>query len=100
VAADLPQIDHELADRLAGLEQIENAVARGDAATSAAGLTSPPLPGTLRDCDQLRARTDRALERGEVVCPDASLSTTSISIPARPSFVKMRGSSTGTRPAR
>jgi len=31
VAADLPHIDRELADRLAGVEQIEDAVARGDA---------------------------------------------------------------------
>jgi hypothetical protein len=32
VAADLPHIDRELADRLAGIEQIEDAVARGDMA--------------------------------------------------------------------
>src|SRR5262249_6113271 len=31
VAADLPHIDRELADRLAGIEQIEDAVARGAA---------------------------------------------------------------------
>jgi hypothetical protein len=32
VAADLPHIDGELADRLVGIEQIEDAVARGDMA--------------------------------------------------------------------
>jgi hypothetical protein len=48
VAADLPHIDRELADRLAGVEQIQDA-------SSAARST----------------------------CPDASLSTTSISIPTR-----------------
>ena len=37
--------------------------------TSAAGLTSPPSAGHVRDRDQLRARTDRALERGEVDLP-------------------------------
>ena len=38
-----PHIDRELADRRAGIGQIEDAVARGDAA---AGLTSPPCVGT------------------------------------------------------
>ena len=66
VAADLPHIDRELADRLAGVEQIEEVVARGDAADLRRGIDEPASPGHVGDRDQLRAGTDRALERGEV----------------------------------
>jgi len=83
VAADLPYIDRELADRLAGIEQIEEAVARGHAADVRRRIDEPTPPGHVRDRDQLRARTDRALERARLIGPDASLSTTSISIPTR-----------------
>ena len=69
VAADLPHIDRELADRLAGVEQIEDAVARGDAADLGGRIDEPASAGHVRDRDQLRARTDRALERGEVDLP-------------------------------
>jgi hypothetical protein len=40
VAADLPHIDRDLADRLAGIEQIKDAVARGDAAEARTSFTS------------------------------------------------------------
>src|SRR2546428_10749247 len=69
VAADLRHIDGELADRLAGIEQIEDAVARGDAADLRRRIDEPASPGHVRDRDQLCARTDRALERGEVDLP-------------------------------
>lgn len=36
---------------------------------SAAGLNEPALCGDLRDRDQLGARTDRTLQRGEVDLP-------------------------------
>jgi hypothetical protein len=66
VATDLPHIDRELADRLAGVEQVEDAVARGDAADLGRRIDEPALRGHVRDRDQLCVRTDRALERGEV----------------------------------
>jgi len=61
VAADLPHIDRELADRLAGIEQIENAMAPGDEPDLGRGIDEPALRGYVRDRDQLGARTDRAL---------------------------------------
>jgi hypothetical protein len=69
VAADVSHVDREVADRLAGIEQIEDAVARGDAADVGGRIDQPAPPGHVRDRDQLRARTDRALERGEVELP-------------------------------
>ena len=69
MAAELPHIDRELADRLAGVEQIEDAVARGDAADVGRRIDEPASPGHVRDRDQLRARTDCALEGGEVELP-------------------------------
>jgi hypothetical protein len=69
VAADLLHIDRELADRRAGIEQIEDAVARGDMADFGRRIDKPASPRHVRDRDQLGARTDRALERGEVELP-------------------------------
>jgi hypothetical protein len=63
VAADLPHIDRELAGRLAGIEQIENAVARGDMAGFGRRTAEPALRRHVRDRDQLRALADRALAR-------------------------------------
>jgi hypothetical protein len=56
-------------DRLAGIEQIEDAVARGDMAHFGRRIDEPALRRHMRDRDQLGARTDRALERGEVELP-------------------------------
>lgn len=61
MAADLPHIDRELADRLAGIEQIEDAVVRGDMADIGRRIDQPALRRDMRDRDQLGARTDRAL---------------------------------------
>jgi hypothetical protein len=63
VAADLPNIDRELADRLAGIEQIEDAEASGDAADFGRRINEPALRGDMRDRDQVCARADRALGR-------------------------------------
>ena len=41
-------------------------MARGDAADGGRRIDEPASPGHVRDRDQLRARPDRALERGEV----------------------------------
>jgi len=51
-----------MADRLAGIEQIEDASARGDMADLGRRIDEPSLRGHVRDRDQLCARTDRALE--------------------------------------
>ena len=56
-------------DRLAGIEQIEDAVARGDLADLGRRMDEPASPGHVRDRDQLRARTDRPLERGQIDLP-------------------------------
>jgi hypothetical protein len=69
VAADLLHIDGELADRLAGIEQIEDAMARGDMADLGRRIDEPALRRHVRDRDQLCAPTDRALERGVVELP-------------------------------
>ena len=66
VAADLLHIDRELADRLTGIEQIEDAMARGNAADIGRRIYEPALGGHVGDRDQLCARTDRAFELGEV----------------------------------
>jgi hypothetical protein len=64
MATDLLHIDRELADRLVGIEQIEDAVTRGDAADFGRRIDEPALSRHVRDRVQLGARTDRALERG------------------------------------
>src|SRR5207244_12159240 len=65
VAADLPHIDRELADRLAGIEQIEDAVARGDEADVGRPFGEPASPRPVRHRDQLPAPPARPLESGE-----------------------------------
>jgi len=55
VAADLPHIDRDLADRLAGIEQIKDAVARGDAAEARTSFTSDATCWELEE-HQPRAR--------------------------------------------
>jgi len=69
VAADVLHVDREVADRLAGIEQIEDAVARGDAADVGRRIDEPASPGHVRDRDQLRARADRAIQRGQIDLP-------------------------------
>jgi hypothetical protein len=54
VAADLPHIDRELADRRAGIEQIEDAVTRGD-------IAEPPCFGTCVITIRFVRGTDRVL---------------------------------------
>ena len=61
-AADLPHLDRKLADRLAGIEQIEDAVARGDMTDFGHQIDEAALRRHVRDRDQLSARTDRAFE--------------------------------------
>ena len=63
VAADPPHIDRELADRLAGIEQIQDAVALRDASDFGRRIDQPALRRHVRDRDQLGARADRALGR-------------------------------------
>jgi hypothetical protein len=83
VAADLPYIDRELADRLAGIEQIEDAVARGDAADLRRRVDEPPLPGTCVIAISFVRGPIARSSAARSICPDASLSTTSSSIPTR-----------------
>ncbi len=65
MAVDLLHIDGELADRLAGVEQIQDAVTRRDVAYARHRIDQPPC-GHVRDGDQFGARTDYVFERGEV----------------------------------
>jgi hypothetical protein len=58
---------HELAERPAGIDQIEDAVTHSDAADFGRRIDEPALRRHVRDRDQLGARTDRAIERGEGV---------------------------------
>jgi hypothetical protein len=51
--------------------------------TSAAGLTSPPLPGTCVIAISFVRGPIARSSAARSSCPDASLSTTSISIPTR-----------------
>jgi hypothetical protein len=64
VAADLLHIDRELADRPAGIEQIEEAVACRDMADFGRRVDEPALRRRVRHRDLLGARTDRAFESG------------------------------------
>ena len=66
MTADPPHIDREVADRLAGIEEIEDAVARREPTHSGHRIDEPGSAGHVRNGDELRARTDRALEGGEV----------------------------------
>jgi len=98
-AADPPHIDPELTVRLAGIEQIEDAVARGDFADLGRRIDEPALRGHVRDRDQLCARTDRALECLEVELPGHIVLDHVDLDPDAPSSAGGRDSSTGNRPA-
>ena len=101
VAADMLHIDGELADGLAGVEQIEDAVARRDAAYVGGRIDQSTLRGNVRDRDQFGARPDCAFERGEI-----ELSQCCRCLPRRSrspralSFATMRDSSRRIRRAR
>ena len=69
VAADPADVDGELADRLAGVEQIQDAVPRGDRAHLRGRIDEAALCRHVGDRDEPRARPDRALERGHVHLP-------------------------------
>ena len=69
VAADAIDVDRELADRLAGVEQVKNAVPRGDRADLRRRIDESALSRHVRDRDEPGPRADRALERGDVDLP-------------------------------
>jgi len=66
VAANAIDIDRELADRLAGVEQVEDAVPRGDGSHVRRWVDEPALGRHVGDRDESGPRPDRALERGHV----------------------------------
>jgi hypothetical protein len=65
----LLHIDRELTDRLAGIEQIEDAMAHSDSAVLGRWVNEPVLCLHVCDRDQLGARAGRSLERREVGLP-------------------------------
>jgi hypothetical protein len=69
MAADLSDIDRHLADRLAGVEQIEDTVARRDPANLGRGVDKPALRRHVRDRNEFGGGTDRLLKRAEVELP-------------------------------
>ena len=68
VAADRSHIDRELADRLARIEQIKDAVAPCDLPDLRRRIDEPALRRHMGDRDEPGARADRAFE-----CPRSSL---------------------------
>ena len=69
VAADLPHIDRELADRLAGVEQVEDPVPGRDAPHQGGRVHEPALGRDVGDRDEPGPRADRALQRRHVELP-------------------------------
>ena len=66
VAADLAHVDRQLADRLAGVEQVEHAGIVGDLADRLGRLHQPALRRHMGDRDQLGALVDGALQGAKV----------------------------------
>ena len=66
VAADRGDVDRHLADGLAGVEQIEDAVGAGDAPDRRRRIDQAAIGRHMRDGDQLDAPVDHAFERLDI----------------------------------
>ena len=83
VAADRGDVDRQLADGLAGVEQVEDAVGAGDAPDRRRRIDQAAIGRHMRDGDQLDAVVDHAFKRLDIEFAVSSFGTTSMTAPLR-----------------